>query len=160
VLVLAHRELQPDAFVPAEQRQVAVRGRRSDDLETTLFLQAAKRGDEIGVDSPEQRPEPGEPRPPVVYERHECAIAGCRERSRGLVAGGQALGEERLHFAGEGGAGQLVREHRREADRQRGRGPLGGQFLEPLQEGEIRIHRGLAQPVAAVGPAAVIEDVR
>src|SRR2546426_6480638 len=54
----------------------------------------------------------------------------------------------------------LFRSPRREADRQGGRGPLGGQLLEPLQEREIRVQRGLAQPVAAVGPAAVIEDVR
>src|SRR2546422_10801928 len=38
-------------------------------------------------------------------------------------------------------------------------GPLGGQLLEPLREREVGVQRGLAQPVAAVGPAAVIEDV-
>ena len=160
VLLLAHGELQPDAFVPTEERQVAVRRRGSDDLETTLLLQAAKGGDEICVDSPEQRLQATEPRPPEVHERHERRLAGGPERRRCFVAGGQALGEERLHFAGEGGTRQLVREHRREADRQGGRGPLGGQLLEPLQEREIRVQRRLAQPVAAVGPAAVIEDVR
>ena len=152
VLVLAHRELQPDAFVPAEEREVAVRGGGPDDLETTLLLEPAKGGDEICVDSPEQLPQAIESRPPEFHQR--------AERRRGFVAGSQTLAEELLHLAGEGGARQLVRQHRRESDRHGGRRLLGGQLLEPLQQGEIRVERGLAQPVAAVGPAAVIEDVR
>src|SRR5437870_4584756 len=61
VLLLAHRELQPNAFVPTEQRQVAVRGSRSDDLQAALLPQAAKGGDEISVDSPEQPAHAGGP---------------------------------------------------------------------------------------------------
>src|SRR5213078_5214584 len=132
----------------------------ADDLEATLLLEPAKGGDEICVDSPEQLPQTGEPRPPVVYEWHERPIAGRLQRRGRFVAGGQPLREERLQFAGEGGARKLVRQHRRESDRQRGRRPFGGQLLEPLQEREVGVQRGLAQPVAAVGPAAVIEDVR
>src|SRR5438093_7082534 len=114
VLLLAHRELQPNAFVPTEQRQVAVRGGGTDDLEATLLLQAAKGGDEICVDSPEQLPQTGEPRPPVVYERHERPIAGRLQRRGRFVAGGQPLREERLQFAGEGGARKLVRQRSEE----------------------------------------------
>src|SRR5205823_1557960 len=108
-----------------------------DDLEATLLLEPAKGGDEICVDSPEQLPQTGEPRPPVVYEWHERPIAGRLQRRGRFVAGGQPLREERLQFAGEGGARKLVRQHR-----------------------QVGVQRGLAQPVAAVGPAAVIEDVR
>src|SRR5207244_3824969 len=66
----------------------------------------------------------------------------------------------RLHLLREGRAGQLIRENRSESNGQRRWRALGGQLLYPLQEGEIGVERGLAQPVAAVGPAAVIEDVR
>src|SRR2546421_7319523 len=129
---------------------------------TTLFrsLQAAKGGDEISVDSPEQLAGGGERGPPVVHEWHERPIAGRLQRGGRFVAGSQPLREERLQFAAEGGARKLVRQHRRESDRQRGGRPFGGQLLEPLQEREVGVQRGLAQPVAAVGPAAVIEDVR
>ncbi len=96
MLLLAHRELQPNAFVPTEQRQVAVRGSRSDDLEAALFLEAAKGGDEISVDSPEQLPQAGEARPPVVHERYQRPITGRLERRGRFVAGGQPLREERL----------------------------------------------------------------
>src|SRR2546422_1362911 len=116
VLLLAHRELQPNAFVPTEQRQVAVRGGGADDLEATLLLEAAEGGDEISVDSPEQLPQTGEPRPPVGYEWHERPIAGRLQRRGRFVAGGQPLRDERLQVAGEGGALKLVRQHRRESE--------------------------------------------
>ena len=61
MLLPADRELEPDAFVPAEQRQIAVRGRGSDDLEAALLLEAAKGGNEICVDAPEQRLQAAEP---------------------------------------------------------------------------------------------------
>src|SRR2546430_11430942 len=42
VLVLAHRQLQPDALVTGQERQVALRGRRSDDLPAAPPLEPAK----------------------------------------------------------------------------------------------------------------------
>src|SRR6266576_2703420 len=55
---------------------------------------------------------------------------------------------------------RVSREHQSESDGH-GRGrAFGSQFLEPLQQREIRVERGLAQPVAAVRPAAVVQDVR
>ena len=53
VLLPAHRELESDAFVPAEERQVAVRRRGPHDLETAPILEPTKRSDEISLDSPE-----------------------------------------------------------------------------------------------------------
>src|SRR5205807_786887 len=41
VLVLAHRQLQPDAVIAGEERQVPVRGRGPDDLEAALLLETA-----------------------------------------------------------------------------------------------------------------------
>src|SRR5438105_12042562 len=38
VLLLAHRQLQPDALVTGQERQVAVRGRGSDDLQAAALL--------------------------------------------------------------------------------------------------------------------------
>src|SRR5438128_4336109 len=52
VLVLAHRQLQPDALVAAEERQVPVRGRGPDDLEAALLLETAEGGYQVLVDLP------------------------------------------------------------------------------------------------------------
>src|SRR2546429_6565954 len=160
VLVLAHRQLQPDALVAGEERQVPVRGRGPDDLEATLLLETAEGGYQVLVDLPEQRLQTREPRPPEIHQRQQRLVARGRQRRRCLVAGGEALREERFHLACEGGADQLIRQHRSEADRQRRRRSLGGQLLQPLQQREIRVQRRLAQPVAAVRPATVIQDVR
>ena len=159
MLLAAHHKLQSDAFVAGEERQVAVRGRRSDDLEAAPLLEAPEGGDQVRVDRPEQRLQAVEPRLPERDQRHDARLAGRGQLRRGLVAGGKALGEEGVHLAREGRARQLVRQHRRESDCHRRRGSLGGELLEPLQEREIRVQRGLAQPVAAVRPAPVIQDV-
>src|SRR5437899_2087900 len=53
VLLPAHRELESDAFVPAEERQVAVRRCGPHDLETAPILEPTKRSDQISLDSPE-----------------------------------------------------------------------------------------------------------
>src|SRR5256712_2223539 len=92
VLLLAHRELQPNAFVPTEQRQVAVRGSRSDDLEAALLPQAAKRGDEISVDSPEQLAQAGEPPPPLVHEWDPRTLPRPPPRPGRLLPSGHAAG--------------------------------------------------------------------
>src|SRR5437763_1601089 len=54
VLVLAHRQLQPDALVTGQERQVAVRGRRAHDLQAAPLLEPAKRRDQVLVDLAEQ----------------------------------------------------------------------------------------------------------
>src|SRR5467141_2163355 len=41
VFLATHRQLQPDALVAGEERQIAVRGRRPDALEAAPLLQAS-----------------------------------------------------------------------------------------------------------------------
>src|SRR2546429_2724767 len=55
VLVLAHRQLQPDALVAGEERQVPVRGRGPDDLEAPPLLGTAEGGYQALVHVPVQR---------------------------------------------------------------------------------------------------------
>src|SRR5205085_10151977 len=69
VLLLADGQLQPDALVAGEEREVAVRGRGSDDLEAAPLLEAPKSGNQVLVDLPEQGLQPREPRPPEVHQR-------------------------------------------------------------------------------------------
>ena len=74
-----------------------------------------------------------------------------------LVAGGEALREERPQLGREDRARELVGEDRRDADR-RGRGhALDLEGVELLEERQVGVDRRFAQPVAAVGPAAVTE---
>src|SRR2546430_14929757 len=79
---------------------------------------------------------------------------------RGIVVSWQLLLQERVTLAQQRGASKLVLVLRRESDRHGRRRAFGGELGEPLQQREIRVERGLTQPVAAVRPAAMIEDVR
>jgi hypothetical protein len=55
---------------------------------------------------------------------------------------------------------QLVREHRRDADRDGRRHPVALQLPQLLQEWQVGLDRGFGEPVAAVGPAPVVEHPR
>src|SRR2546430_1162223 len=50
VLVPPHDELQPDALVAGEQREITVRRRRADDLEPARVLEAAERRHQVVVE--------------------------------------------------------------------------------------------------------------
>ena len=54
----AHRQLQPDAFVSGEQREVAVSGRRADDLDPACGLEGAEGADDVLLYSMKQLAEP------------------------------------------------------------------------------------------------------
>src|SRR5438034_7496710 len=92
MLLPAHRQLQPDALVTCEQRQVAVRGSGADDFQAALLLEAPKGGHQVPVDLPEQCLEPGEPRPPELHRRPGAARRTPPSPSRrwGLPAGSRA----------------------------------------------------------------------
>src|SRR5256886_12237596 len=88
---------------------------------------------------------------PVAHERQQGRVARRRERGRRFLARGLALVEERLELLGERRARELIGEHRREADRHGRRDVLLRQLLQLLDQREIGVERGLAQPVADVG---------
>ena len=160
VLRGADGELQPDALVAREQRQEAVGRGRADDLDPAGRLERAERGDEIAVDGVEQRAEPAAAAPARTPPAAAGALAGLGERRGRLGAGREPLVEERLHLADERRAGELVGEHRREADRHRGRRLLVAEPAERLEQRQVGVERGLADPVASVRPAPVVEHVR
>jgi hypothetical protein len=49
----ADRELEPDALVPREKRQISMCGGRADDLDLGRGFQGAKCGDNVAVRVPE-----------------------------------------------------------------------------------------------------------
>src|SRR5256712_11358920 len=90
VLAPAARELQPDALVAAEERQVAVRRRRSHDLEAPLLLEAAERRDQVPVDRPEQRLQAIKAHPPELHERQQRCVPAPPPRRRSPLPPGPA----------------------------------------------------------------------
>ena len=156
----ADRELEPDALVARQQRQEAVRRGRADDLELPRRFEGAESGHQVAVHRLEQAPQPGEALPPVRHQRQQVRVGRLGERRRRLVTGGEALLEERLHLPDERRTGELVREHGREPDRHGGGRGLVAELSEDLQQRQVGVERRLADPIAAVRPSAVVEDVR
>src|SRR5256885_11717573 len=66
----------------------------------------------------------------------------------------------RFEFADERRMGELVREYRGDAERYRRRNALFLERLQRLDQRQIAVERGFAEPHAPVRPAAVMEDVR
>src|SRR2546428_2369411 len=65
-----------------------------------------------------------------------------------------------LELAHERRMGQLIRKHRRDAERDWCSDVLALERLQRFDQGEIAVQRSLAQPHAAVRPAAVVQYVR
>jgi hypothetical protein len=159
VLRHADGELEPDALVPREERQKPVGGSRAEDLDPAPRLEIAERAHEIGAGGLEQVPKPREPVTPVAHERQEVRL-GRGDVERGLVAGLEPLGDERLELVNEDRAGELVGEHRREADGDGRRDVLVVERAQRLEQRQVGVERGFAEPVAAVRPAPMVEDPR
>src|SRR5882672_7015378 len=64
VLAASHGKLEADALIPAEQRQIAVRRGRSDDLEPPLLLELPERVDDVAVDPEKPFLQPAKPGSP------------------------------------------------------------------------------------------------
>ncbi len=69
VLLASHGQLQANAFVAAEEREIPVRRCRSDDLERALRFESAKRRHQVAVDLLKELLELAEPRRPEPHAR-------------------------------------------------------------------------------------------
>ena len=136
-----------------------MRGGRADDLQQATRLKTPERGHEITIHGSEQVPQPFQARAPVLHQRQQRLIAGRGERRRSLPARRQPLLEERLQLVAEHRIGELVGENRREADRHGRCNAFALERLQLFEERQVGIDRRLAQPIATVWPAAVIQDV-
>ena len=125
VLRPADGELEADALVSRQQRQEAVGGGGADRLEPSVALEGPQSGDDVAVERAECATQALQTVAPELDQRQQRALARRGERRGRLVAGGETLGDERLHLLHEGRARELVGEHRRHAERDRGRDPLG-----------------------------------
>jgi hypothetical protein len=152
-------ELEPDALVPRQQRKKPVGGGGAEDLDSSPRFLLPEGADEVAPRGAEEIAHPGEAIAPEAHQREEPRLLG-GEIGRRLVAGFEALGQEGFQLLHEDGAGELVREDRREADGHRRGDPLLLERLERLEQREVGVERGFAQPVASVGPPPVVQHPR
>ena len=156
----AHRQLQPDALIAREERQEAMGGGGTDDLDAAARLEPAERGDQVPVEGMKELAQPVVSLEPEGRERNQVRVAGSAQRLGRRVARLDPLVEERLDLGAEERVRQLVGQHRRNADRHRRLDAVALERLERLDERQVGVQRRLGEPVGAVRPAAVIEHPR
>src|SRR2546425_9586568 len=129
---------------------------------TTLFrsLEIGERPGDVAADPTVHLPHSLEELLPEVREAYDLLLALAREvlarfgtRTPGVVV-------VKRQFLLELGRGELLGQHRREVDRPLGRDPVGDQAVRRLQQRQVALEGRLAEPVAAVGPAAMIDHHR
>ncbi len=155
-----HGELQPDALVARQQRQIPVRRGARHHFDVARGLEPREGRDQIAPLLMEPGQQSPEPRLPEVHQRQERAVARLRKLAPSLVAGGQPLRDVGLELRSEERIGELVGQDRRDGDGERRPHAARGQLGHLLDQREVGVERRLAQPVAAVRPAAVAQDVR
>ena len=107
----------------------------------------------------EQLAQPDQSLPPEFHQRQQVTVAGRCQRGGRLVAGLDALVEKSLHFGDEDRTGQLIGENRGEADGDRRGHVVRRQAAERFQQRQVGVERRLADPVAAMGPAPMVQHV-
>jgi hypothetical protein len=154
----ARPELQVDRLIAREQRQVAVRCRARDDLDVAGPLKVGERPGDIAADPAVHLPHALEELLPEVREAYDLLLAGTDEVLARFDAGPPGSVVVKRKFLLKFGRGKLFGQHRRQVDRPFGRDPVGDQTVGRLEQGQVTLEGGLTEPVAAVGPAAVIDD--
>jgi hypothetical protein len=160
VLRYAYGELKPNTFIPRKKRKVSMGGGGADDFDSACGFQGAKRADQILIDIVEKLAKANQPLPPEVDNGKQVSVTCACQGGWSLVAGLDTLLEKCLHFRDEYGTDQLVREYGSKPDRNWGGHCLRGQTAENLEQRQIGVERGLTDPVTAVRPPPVVEDIR
>ncbi len=84
-------------------------------------------------------------------------VARLAQRLRRFRQRLEPVREVEIEFFAKGGMGELRREDRRDAERQRGRDLLMLQLLQHGNQRQVAVERGFADPVRAVGPAPMMK---
>ena len=152
-------DLGTDAFVGAEQRHVTVGGAAGDDVDEAGLLEVLEALDDVAVEGLE------------VVQR---LLKEVLPEAGGLgVVGLAGLGEEGLVFAGvddlagnvfrelgeEDGVGELLEQNGREIEVAVEADAIGLEASEDAQERKVGLCGGFMEPLHAVRPGAVIDDV-
>ena len=136
-----------------------MRCRRRDELEPAFLLELPECADEVAAERVVELEETREPLAPVFDDRKQMRIVSVAHLALGFVARFESLLEELAQLALEHRARELIRENRRDAERDRRGDFLFRERLKRIDQRQVRVYRRLRDPVAAVWPATVIQDV-
>jgi hypothetical protein len=152
-------DLGADALVGAEQRHVAVGGAAGEDLDHAGVVEVTEAADDVSTDGVEVVERGGEEAAPHARGLGEVHVSGLDEVGFVLAGGDYFAREIAGKFGEEEWVGELLHQDGREIDIEVGGNAVALQAGEHAQQGEIGFGRDLVQPLNAMGPGAVVDDV-
>ena len=152
-------DLRADALVGAEERHVAVGGCAGDDLYEALVVEVAEAFDDVAIEGLEVREGLGEIGVPIAGELGVVGFAHGGEV--GLVfAGGDDFSLDVFGELGfEDGVSELLEEDGGEVQVAAESDAVALEIAEDAEEREIGFGGGFMQPLDAMRPGSVVDDV-
>ena len=147
--------------VPAQQGQIAVGGGGGDDFEDPGVHQPPEGPDQILAkilaEGPLHFPVAGFPH---LGHGGEMLISQLLEGGQVILGRLDLFVQVVLELLAKDVGGQHLRQNGGDSQGNPGFEAFGAQAVEGLEQGDVRFGRGLVEPIHAVGPAAVADDVR
>jgi hypothetical protein len=153
-------DLGAQALIRAEQRHIPVSRSRGDHLDHARVVEVAKAADDIAVERLEVIQRGGEETAPETGSLGKVPIARLDEVSL-IFPGSDDLPSQVFRELGnEIWMGKLFQQDGGEADIEVRRNAIALQTAEDTEQGQVGFGGCFVQPLNAVGPSAVIDDVR
>jgi hypothetical protein len=152
-------DLGADALVGAEQRHVAVGGAAGDDLDQADVVEVAEALDDVAAEGVEVVERLGEEAVPEAGGLGEVGVAGLDEVGLVFAGGDDLAGEVVGELGDEDGVGELLEQDGREIEVAVEGDAVALEVAEDAQEREVGFGGGFVQPLHAVRPGAVVDDV-
>ena len=153
-------ELEVDRLVAAEEREVAVGRGTGDHLDVAAALELGEGAGDVAADPAMHLPHALVELFPKRREPHDLLVPAGLEVCTRFHTGAPNVLVVKREFLLKLRRGELLRQDRREVDRPLGRDAVGDEAVGRLEQREVALERGLAEPVAAVRPPAVIQHHR
>ncbi len=156
----AGANLCANALVGAQQRHVAVGGGAGDDLDQAGVVEVAKAFDDVAAEGSEIVEGGGEEAAPEAGGLGEVEVAGLDEVGLVFPRGDDLASEIFGELGDEVGMAELLEQNRREVDDEVGGDSVSLEVGEDAEQRKVGLCGGLVQPLDAVRPRAVVDDVR
>ena len=152
-------DLGADGFVGAEEGHVAVGGSAGDDVDEADLVEVAEAADDVAVEGVEVVEGLGEEAVPEAGGLGEVMVAGLGEEGLVFAGGGDLAGEVAGELGDEDGVGELLEQDGGEIEVAVEADAVALEVGEHAEEREVGFGGGFVEPLDAVRPGAVVDDV-
>ena len=151
--------LGADTLVGAEQRHVAVGRAAGEDFDHAVVVEVAESLDDVAAEGVEIVQRGGEEAPPEARGLGEVEIAGLDEIGLVFAGGDDFASEVPGELGDEDWMGELFQQDGRQIEVEVGGDTVAFEVAEHAQQGKVGFGSCFEQPLDAMRPGAVVDDV-